>query len=130
MFSRLHYQACLSPHFHARTVPGKEANLIEAFAKALEIIPRQLCVNAGIDANDMLSELRQRHSKGETWAGVNLDIDCVSDNMERCVWEPALVKLNAIRAAGDAAALIVSVDQTVKNKKSIVDGGRGRGRGR
>lgn len=115
---------------YARTVPGKEANLIEAFAKALEIIPRQLCVNAGIDANDMLSELRQRHSKGETWAGVNLDMDCVSDNMERCVWEPALVKLNAIRAAGDAAALIVSVDQTVKNKKSIVDGGRGRGRGR
>lgn len=118
---------------HARSVAGKEANLIEAFAKALEIIPRQLCVNGGIDANDILSELRQRHSKGETWAGVDLDIDGVSDNMERCVWEPALVKLNAIRAAGDAAALIVSVDQTVKNKKSIVNdpsGGRGRGRGR
>jgi len=53
--------------------------------------------------------------------------------MERCVWEPALVKLNALRAAGDAAALIISVDQTIKNKKSTVDGGpagRGRGRGR
>lgn len=116
---------------YARSVPGKEANLIEAFAKALEIIPRQLCVNGGIDANDILSELRQRHSKGDTWAGVDLDLDQVSDNMERCVWEPALVKLNAIRAAGDAAALIISVDQTVKNKKSIVnDAGRGRGRGR
>jgi len=116
---------------YARSVPGKEANLIEGFAKALEIIPRQLCVNGGIDANDILSELRQRHSKGDTWAGVDLDQDQVSDNMERCVWEPALVKLNAIRAAGDAAALIISVDQTVKNKKSIVnDGGRGRGRGR
>merc|ERR1711972_865030 len=42
---------------YARSVPGKEANLIEAFARALEIIPRQLCVNGGIDANDILSEL-------------------------------------------------------------------------
>lgn len=106
--------------------------MINAFAKALEIIPRQLCVNGGLDSTEILSQLRAKHATGETWAGVNLDDETVSDNMERCVWEPALVKLNALRAAGDAAALIVSVDQTIKNKKSIVDapGGRGRGRGR
>ena len=53
--------------------------------------------------------------------------------MKRCVWEPALVKLNALRAAGDAAALIISVDQTIKNKKSTVNGppgGPGGRRGR
>ena len=117
----------------SRQTPGKAANFIAGFAKALEIIPRQLCTNAGIDATDILSQLRARHTKNEIWAGVDLDNDCVSDNMERCVWEPALVKLNALRAAGDAAALIISVDQTIKNKKSTVDGGaagRGRGRGR
>jgi len=116
---------------YARQIPGKKANLINAFAKALEIIPRQLCVNGGLDSTEVLSQLRARHATGDVWAGVNLDDECVSDNMERCVWEPALVKLNALRAAGDAAALIVSVDQTIKNKKSIVDApGRGRGRGR
>lgn len=115
----------------ARQIAGKEANLITAFAKAMEIIPRQLCVNGGLDSTEMLSELRSRHFTGDVWAGIDLDNECISDNMERCVWEPALVKLNAIRAAGDAAALIVSVDQTVKNKKSIANGGgRGRGRGR
>lgn len=114
----------------SRQTPGKAANFIAAFAKALEIIPRQLCNNGGIDATEILSQLRARHAKNEIWAGVDLDNDCVSDNMERCVWEPALVKLNALRAAGDAAALIISVDQTIKNKKSTVDGGAGRGRGR
>lgn len=118
----------------ARQTPGKEANFICAFAKALEIIPRQLCTNGGLDATELLSQLRAKHAQGEIWAGIDLENDTVSDNMARCVWEPSLVKLNALRAAGDAAALIISVDQTIKNKKSTVDGGgarggRGRGRG-
>lgn len=97
------------------------ATLIRAFGKSLEVIPTQLCHNGGLDATEFLTNLRHQHAEGNVWAGIDLDNECVSDNMARCVWEPALVKLNALRAAGDAAALIISVDQTIKNKKSTVN---------
>ena len=50
---------------YSRTVAGKEQMLIGAIAKALEIIPRQLCDNAGFDATNILNKLRQKHAQGE-----------------------------------------------------------------
>lgn len=114
----------------SRQTHGKMSPLLRAFGKALEVIPTQLCHNGGLDATEFLTNLRHRHAEGDIWAGVDLDNECVSDNMVRCVWEPALVKLNALRAAGDAAALIISVDQTIKNKKSTVNAPPGGKRGR
>lgn len=49
---------------HSRTIAGKEQLLIGAIAKALEIIPRQLCDNAGFDATNILNKLRQKHAQG------------------------------------------------------------------
>lgn len=48
---------------YSRTVPGKQQLLIGAYAKALEIIPRQLCDNAGFDATNILNKLRARHAQ-------------------------------------------------------------------
>lgn len=50
---------------HSRTIAGKEQLLIGALAKALEIIPRQLCDNAGFDATNILNKLRQKHAQGQ-----------------------------------------------------------------
>ncbi len=50
---------------YSRTIAGKEQLLIGAMAKALEIIPRQLCDNAGFDATNILNKLRQQHALGE-----------------------------------------------------------------
>ena len=50
---------------YSRTIAGKEQLLIGAMAKALEIIPRQLCDNAGFDATNILNKLRQRHALGK-----------------------------------------------------------------
>ena len=105
---------------YARTIPGKQQLVISAFAKALEIIPRQICDNAGLDSTDVLNRLRQRHGSGQTWAGVDVD-DAetgVRDNMAAFVWEPSLVKLNAIASASEAACLVLSVDETVRNPQS------------
>ena len=62
----------------------------------------------------------------------------ISDNFEGCVWEPAIVKINALTAASEATCLILSVDETIKNPKAGGEGapggggmppmGRGRGR--
>jgi len=111
----------LSAHIrkHALSIPGKQQLIITAFAKALEIIPRQICDNAGLDSTDILNKLRMKHAKGEKWAGVDVDgADGVRNNMDAFVWEPSLVKTNAISSAAEAACLILSVDETVRNPQS------------
>ena len=99
--------------FADHNVPRKQQAIIKSFAKALEIIPRQLCDNAGFDATNILTRLRVEHRKGNIWAGVDFDNEGVRDNLEAFVWEPALVKVNAIQAAVEAACLILSVDETI-----------------
>ncbi|TSL41001.1 T-complex protein 1 subunit eta [Bagarius yarrelli] len=120
---------------YSRTIPGKQQLLIGAYAKALEIIPRQLCDNAGFDATNILNKLRAKHAQGGMWYGVDVNNEDIADNFQACVWEPAVVRINALTAASEAACLILSVDETIKNPRSSVDappgpGGRGRGRGR
>src|SRR5947209_19907365 len=99
--------------FADKNVPHKQQAVVKAFAKALEIIPRQLCDNAGFDTTDILNKLRMRHAKGEIWAGVDIENEGIADNLEKFVWEPAGVKINAIEAATEAACLILSVDETI-----------------
>lgn len=117
---------------YSRTIAGKEQLLIGALARALEIIPRQLCDNAGFDATNILNKLRQKHHKGLFFYGVDINSEDIADNMEACVWEPAVVKINALTAATEAACLILSIDETIKNPKSGGDseGPAGRGMGR
>jgi len=123
---------------HSRSIAGKEQLIFAAMARAFEIIPRQLCDNAGFDATNILNKLRQKHAQGQVWCGVDIMAEDVADNFEACVWEPSIVKINAITAASEAACLILSVDETVKNPRSGqgAQGGppggmpMGRGRGR
>ena len=87
------------------------------------------------DNNSMLSLLS---CAGGTWYGVDIYSEDVADNFEACVWEPSIVKTNALTAASEAACLILSVDETIKNPKSSAPSddrpykpmGRGRGRPR
>lgn len=111
----------LSAHIrkHAFSIPGKLQLVHMAFAKALEILPRQICDNAGLDSTDILNKLRMRHANGNIWFGVDVDgPEGVRDNMEAFVWEPSLVKINAINSATEAASLILSVDETVRGPQS------------
>jgi len=128
-------EMALSSHLReqSRSIQGKEQLLISAYAKALEVIPRQLCDNAGFDATNILNKLRQKHATGSKWSGVNIMEEDISDNMAGFVWEPAVVKINALTAASEATCLILSVDETIKNPRSGQEGGgpgMGRGRGR
>ncbi|TGO55144.1 hypothetical protein BCON_0096g00370 [Botryotinia convoluta] len=105
-------------HYADNNIRNKQQAIIKSFAKALEVIPRQLCDNAGFDATDILNKLRVEHRKGNVWAGVDFIGEGIRDNMEAFVWEPALVKVNAIQAATEASCLILSVDETIKNEES------------
>jgi len=104
---------------YSRTIEGKQQLIIAAFAKALEVIPRQIADNAGFDATDILNKLRQKHATdGNQWFGVDINSESISNNYDNFVWEPALVKINILSASTEAANLILSVDETVKNPQS------------
>lgn len=110
---------------YARSVAGKQQLVISAFAKALEIIPRQLCENAGLDSIELLNKLRNVHAKGEISIGIDFHKESIGDNMQSFIWEPSLVKINALESATEAAIVVLSVDETIKNE----DSNEGRGRG-
>ena len=106
-------------HRYADTiVRDKQQTIIKSFARALEVVPRQLCDNAGFDSTDLLNKLRVEHRRGSTWAGIDFENESVSDMMEKFVWEPALVKVNALQAATEASCLILGVDETIRNEES------------
>ena len=162
----------LSAHLRdfSRNIFGKQQLLISAYAKALEVIPRQapppllpsrasgpvrlhltaypsaratffhctflsqqVAANAGMDPTDILNKLRMKHAHGGQWYGVDVFENGICDTFESFVWEATVMKRNALAAATEAACLILSVDETVKNPQSEKpDGanyGKGKGRG-
>jgi len=105
---------------YALKIGGKEQLVVLAFAKALEVIPRTLAQNSGIDSVDVINKLRQKHdvsSDGANW-GVNCFQGGIVDTYATFVWEPTMLKVNVLSAATEAACMILSVDQTIKNPKS------------
>ena len=108
---------------HARTIQGKQQMILSAYAKALEIVPRQLADNAGFDATDLLNQLRMQHANGHVWDGIDIASEGVSNNMEQFVWEPALIKINALSSSAEAARLILSIDETIRAQPNEPAGG-------
>lgn len=110
----------LSRHLRefSKTITSKLQLVVAAYASALEIIPRQLAENAGFDATDLLTELRAAHARGERWAGVDIEGEGVIDSIKAFIWEPVLNKHQALGAATEAACMILSVDETVRNPRS------------
>jgi T-complex protein 1 subunit eta len=117
----------LSRHLreHVKTVKGKEQIVIGGYSKALEVIPRTLADNSGLDSTQFVNKLRQKHSVGEIeegmWYGVDVLNERVGDCYEQFIWEPELVRVNVLVAATEAACTILSVDETVKNPSSEQD---------
>ncbi len=98
---------------YSRTIHGKAQLIVNAYARALEVIPRTIAQNAGLDSVDILNKLRHKHAQGGTWFGIDVVNGGVCDTYKSCVWEPTLVKTNAIIAATEAACLILSIDVSV-----------------
>jgi T-complex protein 1 subunit eta len=106
---------------HALTIEGKGQLIVNAFAKALEVVPQQLADNAGFDATDILSALRRKHAQEgsvDKWFGVDVKTGSVCDTLETGVWEPSDNKSNSIHAAVEAACVILSIDETIIAPKS------------
>jgi len=111
----------------ASTVGGREQMAIEAFADAVEVIPRTLAENAGLDPIDILIELRQQHKKGNKTAGINVFSGKVSDMKKENVIEPIRVGSQAISSATDAAVMVLRIDDVIAARSG---GGAGPGAGK
>ena len=99
---------------YARQVGGREQLAIEAFAEALEIIPRTLAENAGLDVLDTMVAMKAAHEKVDGFTyGVNVFDEGVIDMLEQGVVEPMAVKLQAIKSAVEVSSMILRIDDVV-----------------
>jgi len=101
---------------YAPSVGGREQMAIEAFANAIEIIPKTLSENAGLDPIDMMLEIRSAHKKGKKFSGINVLAGRVDDMMKNNVIEPLRVSMQEIEASSEAATMILRIDDVIASK--------------
>ena len=112
----------------AETVAGREQLAVKAFADALEVIPRTLAENSGLDPIDMLVKLRAAHEKegGEVY-GLDVFEGEVVDMLEKGVVEPLKVKTQAIDSATEASVMLLRIDDVIAAEKTKEDKDKGEG---
>jgi thermosome len=112
---------------YAGQVGGREQLAIEAFAEALEIIPRTLAENAGLDILDTMVAIKAAHAKPDgQYMGVNVFDEGVINMLEEGVVEPMVVKEQAIKSGIEVASMILRIDDVVAAKSGGADmGGAG-----
>jgi thermosome len=98
---------------YASTLKGREQLAVNKFADAIEVIPRTLAENAGLDPIDMMVELKSQHEKGNKNAGLDVYTGDVIDMMEKGVVEPLRVKTQAINSATESAVMILRIDDVI-----------------
>ena len=111
---------------YAPKIGGREQLAIEAFADAVEIIPKTLAENAGLQSIDIIVELRAAHEKTKgKYKGVNVFKGGIMDSVEKGVIEPSAVKIQAIKSAAESAAMIMRIDDVISASKKDSPGGPG-----
>ena len=98
---------------YADSVGGREQLAVEAFADAIDVIPRTLAENAGLDPIDSLVDLRSKHADGPSTAGLDAYTGDVIDMQDDGVVEPLRVKTQAVESATEAAVMILRIDDVI-----------------
>ena len=101
---------------YAPSIGGREQMAIEAFANAIEIVPKTLSENAGLDPIDMMLEVRRAHKLGKKHAGINVLSGKIDDMIKNKVIEPLRVSLQEIEASSEAATMILRIDDVIASK--------------
>lgn len=101
---------------YSKTLAGLEAYCFRAYAEALEVIPYTLAENAGLNAIAIVTELRNRHAKGETTAGINVRKGTITDLSEESVMQPMLVTSSAIKFATETVCMLLKIDDIMQTR--------------
>ncbi len=115
---------------YGASLSGREQLAVEAFANAMEVIPRTLVENAGLDPIDTMTDLKSAHSKKQKWAGIDVFSGKVMDAWKRGVIEPLKIKTQAISSATEVAVMILRIDDVIassgsKDRPQMPPGGMG-----
>ncbi len=102
---------------YAKSVGGREQLAIEAFADSMEVIPRALAENAGLDPIDVIVDLRAKHEKDGVRMGIDVYNGKVKDMYEAGVIEPLRVKTQAIDSASEVAVMVLRIDDVIAASK-------------
>ncbi|MCX8194304.1 MAG: TCP-1/cpn60 chaperonin family protein, partial [Candidatus Pacearchaeota archaeon] len=105
----------------SQSIKGREQLAVKAFAESLEIIPRTLAENAGLDPIDILTELKARHERKEFNAGLDLTSDskeqAICNTLEKGIIEPLEIKNQAIKSASEVAMMILRIDDVIASSR-------------
>jgi len=98
---------------YADTLSGREQLAVQSFADAMEVIPRTLVENAGLDPIDTMTDLKAAHSKKQKWAGIDVFSGKVMDAWKRGVIEPLKIKTQAVSSASEVAVMVLRIDDVI-----------------
>jgi len=117
-------EAAIQLRKYAQTLGGREQLAVEVFADSLDIVPKTLAENAGLDQIDVLMKLRAAHQAGKKFAAHDLETgEIIDDMMAIRVVEPTIVKIQAIKSATEAASMILRIDDVIAGTKSSMPPG-------
>jgi thermosome len=98
---------------YSTTLRGREQLAVEAFARAIEVIPKTLAENSGLDPIDVLTELKNAHENTQLWSGLDVFSGKLIHAIDTGVIEPLGIKMQAISCATDVATMILRIDDVI-----------------
>jgi len=107
----------------SESLSGREQLAVQAFADSVEIIPRTLAENAGLDPIDILTELKAAHDKDKKWHGIDVFTGKIVDAWSKGVLEPLKIKTQAVSSASEVAIMILRIDDLIASSGGGAKGG-------
>jgi archaeal chaperonin len=98
---------------YSESLSGREQLAVEAFANSMEIIPRTLAENAGLDPIDIVAALKSAHDKKQIFSGIDVFSGKIKDARSMGVIEPLRVKTQAVSSAAEVAIMILRIDDVI-----------------
>ena len=98
---------------YSRELQGSDSYVVRAYGEALELIPYTLAENAGLDPILFVTELRNKHTSGEKFSGINIRNRTIQNMEETNVLQPSLVQISALTLATECVRMILKIDDIV-----------------
>eukprot|EP00915_Cephaloidophora_sp_WS-2016_P003166 GHVH01004266.1.p1 GENE.GHVH01004266.1~~GHVH01004266.1.p1 ORF type:complete len:536 (-),score=96.22 GHVH01004266.1:71-1678(-) len=95
---------------------GEQQICVREFSKALELLPYTLAENCGLSAMEVVTALRNEHSKGNKHVGIDVRKGKVGDLVSEKVVQPLTVTLSAITLATETVCSILKIDDVLMSK--------------
>ncbi|KAK9801408.1 hypothetical protein WJX73_007565 [Symbiochloris irregularis] len=101
-----------------RKETGLEQYAIAKFAEALEIVPRTIAENSGLNATEAVALLHAAHASGQATAGLDIETGQPRDLSTDGIVDVYSTKWWALKLATDAVATVLRVDQIIMAKQA------------